>query len=208
MRRLFFIMTLLPLCGGRIDVQSIYTHVQQDGVRLSQLGTAAFDVSRDSHPTVEFIDGKAVMTIAGNTVATLPMSNGGELVVAHETDVEASQLNRVTKAPSEKMPFATIFSPFQLTIPSGCEVFAPAFDANSMQLYLGAEQMVEAGQTVPSETALTIHGTSPVKFIISSGAPTCTPASALRMTPHRAATDTAARWPLILNALAFLRQSS
>lgn len=112
-------MTLLPLCGGSIDAQSIYTHVQQDGVRLSQLGTAAFDVSRDSHPTVEFIDGKAVMTIAGNTVATLPMSNGGELVVAHETDVEASQLNRVTKAPSEKMPFATIFSPFQLTIPYG-----------------------------------------------------------------------------------------
>lgn len=122
MRRLLFIFSLLSLLGGRAHAQHLYASVWQNGAVLESLGTAAFSVGADSELTVEFDDGKAVMTIGGHRVAALPMSDGGELVLSFETTLANGALNRVVKSPSERLPYATVYSPFQLVVPKGCEV--------------------------------------------------------------------------------------
>lgn len=144
---------------------------------MGQLGTASFEVNAGSNPTVEFVDGKAVMTIGDNKVASLPMSHGGELVVEWTTTLGESELNRLTKSPTDLRPFATIYSPFQLVVPEGSDVYAPSFDPSSNLLYLGNK--LAAGDIVLPETALTLHGTSTVNFAFSADAATCSPTSAL-----------------------------
>lgn len=177
MRQLFLLFYMLSVMGGIAHAQSIYTYVQQNGEKLGQLGTASFEVNAGSNPTVEFVDGKAVMTIGGNKVASLPMSHGGELVVEWTTTLGESELNRLTKSPTAERPFATIYSPFQLVVPEGSDVYAPSFDPSSNLLYLGNK--LAAGDIVPPETALTLHGTSTVDFAFSAAAATCSPKSSL-----------------------------
>ena len=157
MRRLLIIFSLLSLLGGRAHAQHLYASVRQNDAELESLGTADFSVGADSPATVEFVDGKAVMTIGGHRVASLPMSDGGELVLAFETTLANNALNRVVKSPSERLPYATVYSPFQLVVPSGCEVYAPTFDRNSMTLYAGDAQRLEAGAIVPPETPLLVQ---------------------------------------------------
>lgn len=179
MRRLLFIFSLLSLLGGRAHAQHLYASVRQNGAELESLGTAAFSVDADSPATVEFVDGKAVMTIGGHRVASLPMSDGGELVLAFETTLANDALNRVVKSPSERLPYATVYSPFQLVVPSGCEVYAPSFDSGSMTLHAGDAQRLKDGDIVPPETPLLVHGTAPLVFGFSAAAATASPVSTL-----------------------------
>lgn len=179
MRRLLFIFSLLSILGGRAHAQHLYASVWQNGAELESLGTAAFSVSADSEPMVEFDGGKAVMTIGGHRVAALPMSDGGELVLAFETTLANDALNRVVKSPSERLPYATVYSPFQLVVPSECEVYAPTFDSGSKTLHAGETQRLKAGAIVPPETPLLVHGTGELSFGFSADAPTTTPISAL-----------------------------
>ena len=179
MRRLLFIFSLLSLLGGRAHAQHLYASVRQNGAELESLGTADFNVDADSPATVEFVDGKAVMTIGDHRVASLPMSDGGELVVAFETTLANDALNRVVKSPSERLPYATVYSPFQLVVPSECEVYAPTFDRTSMTLHAGDAERLKVGDIVPPETPLLVHGTGKLSFVFSAETPTSTPASAL-----------------------------
>ena len=179
MRRLLIIFSLLSLLGGRAHAQHLYASVRQNGTELESLGTADFSVDADSPATVEFVDGKAVMTIDGHRVAALPMSDGGELVLAFETTLANDAINRVVKSPSERLPYATVYSPFQLVVPSGCEVYAPTFDSGSMTLHAGDAQRLKVGDIVPPETPLLVHGTGEHSFGFSADAPNVSPASAL-----------------------------
>lgn len=179
MRRLLIIFSLLSLLGGRAHAQHLYASVRQNGAELESLGTADFNVDADSPATVEFVDGKAVMTIGGHRVASLPMSEGGELVVAFETTLADGAINRVVKSPSLRLPYATVYSPFQLVVPSGCEVYAPTFDSGSMTLHAGETERLKAGDIVAPETPLLVHGTAPLVFGFSAAAATASPVSAL-----------------------------
>lgn len=179
MRRLLFIFSLLSLLGGRAHAQHLYASVWQNGAELESLGTAAFSLDADSEPTVEFVDGKAVMTIGGHRVAALPMSDGGELVLAFETTLANDALNRVVKSPTERLPYATVYSPFQLVVPSECEAYAPTFDRSRMTLLAGGAQRLEVGDIVPPETPLLVHGSGSFDFGFSAAAPNVSPASAL-----------------------------
>lgn len=179
MRRLLFIFSLLSLLGGRAHAQHLYASVWQNGAELESLGTAAFSVGADSPATVEFDNGKAVMTIGDHPVASLPMSDGGELVLAFETTLADGAINHVVKSPSERLPYATVYSPFQLVVPSGCEVYAPTFDGCSMTLHAGDAQQLKVGDIVAPETPLLVHGTGELFFGFSADAPTSTPVSAL-----------------------------
>lgn len=179
MRRLLIIFSLLSLLGGRAHAQHLYASVRQNGAELESLGTADFNVDADSPATVEFVDGKAVMTIGGHRVASLPMSDGGELVLAFETTLANDALNRVVKSPTERLPYATVYSPFQLVVPSGCEVYAPTFDGSSMTLHAGETERLKAGDIVAPETPLLVHGTGELSFGFSVDAATVSPASAL-----------------------------
>lgn len=190
MRRLLFIFSLLSLLGGRAHAQHLYASVWQNGAELESLGTAAFSVGADSPATVEFDEGKAVMTIGGHRVAALPMSDGGELVLAFETTLADGAINRVVKSPSERLPYATVYSPFQLVVPSGCEVYAPTFDRTSMTLHAGDAQRLKDGDIVPPETPLLVHGTGELFFGFSADAPTTTPARALSGSSLKIATPT------------------
>lgn len=180
MKRLIFVFSLLSFAGGKIYAQKVYTYVRQNGTKLEKLGTAAFDVGEKSQPRVHFVDGKAVMTIGETRVGALPMKNGGELVVSYTLDVAEADLNKVTKKPTEQKPFATIYSPFQLVVPSGSEVYAPVFNPDNMLLHFADDQRVAEGGIVPVETPLVIHGTSPVEFTFSATDPTCGLTSDLR----------------------------
>lgn len=180
MKRLIFVFSLLSFAGGKIYAQKAYTYVRQNGTKLEKLGTAAFDVGEKSQPRVHFVDGKAVMTIGETRVAALPMKNGGELVVSYTTDVAEADLNKVTKKPTKQKPFATIYSPFQLVVPSGSEVYAPVFNPDNMLLHFADDQCVAEGGIVPVETPLVIHGISPVEFTFSATDPTCGLTSDLR----------------------------
>lgn len=179
MRRLLFNLSLLSLLGGRAHAQHLYASVRQNGAELESLGTADFNVDADSPATVEFDEGKAVMTIGDHPVASLPMSDGGELVLAFETTLANDAINRVVKSPSERLPYATIYSPFQLVVPSGCEVYAPTFDGSSMTLHAGDAQRLKAGDIVPPETPLLVHGTGELSFGFSAETPTTSTVSAL-----------------------------
>lgn len=179
MRRLLIIFSLLSLLGGRAHAQHLYASVRQNGAGLESLGTAAFSVGADSPATVEFDNGKAVMTIGGHRVASLPMSDGGELVLAFETTLADGAINRVVKSPSPSLPYATVYSPFQLVVPSGCEVYAPTFDGSSMTLHAGDAQRLKVGDIVPPETPLLVHGTGELSFGFSAAAHNVEPVSAL-----------------------------
>lgn len=179
MRRLLFIFSLLSLLGGRAHAQHLYASVRQNGTELESLGTAAFSVGADPPATVEFVDGKAVMTIGDHPVASLPMSDGGELVLAFETTLADGAINHVVKSPSERLPYATVYSPFQLVVPSGCEVYAPTFDSGSMTLHAGDAQRLKVGDIVPPETPLLVHGTGELSFGFSAAAHNVEPVSAL-----------------------------
>ncbi len=172
---------MLSVMGGMAHAQKIYTYVEQNSASLAdKLGTAVFAVNADSHPTVVFEDGKAVMTINDIKVATLPMSDDGELVVEHETSKEEAALNKVTKTPTSSAPYVTIYSPFQLKVPATGEVYAPVYDATSQVLRLNANTKVESGTIVPVETALTVCGTTDaVAFEISVDQSTCSKTSSL-----------------------------
>ena len=179
MKRLIFVFSLLSFAGGKIYAQKAYTYVRQNGTKLEKLGTAAFDVAAQSYPRVQFVDGKAVMSIGDTRVAALPMADGGELVVSYTPDVAEADLNKVSKKPTEQRPFATIYSPFQLVVPSGSEVYAPVFEPGNKLLHFADDQRVAEGGIVPVETPLVIHGTSPVEFTFSATDSTCGLKSAL-----------------------------
>lgn len=190
MRRLLIIFSLLSLLGGRAHAQHLYASVRQNGAELESLGTADFNVDADSPATVEFVDGKAVMTIGDHRVASLPMSDGGELVVAFETTLADGAINRVVKSPSERLPYATVYSPFQLVVPSECEVYAPTFDRTSMTLHAGDAQRLKDGDIVPPETPLLVHGTGELFFGFSADAPNVSPVNALSGSSLKIATPT------------------
>lgn len=107
------------------------------------------------------------------------MSDGGELVLAFETTLANNALNRVVKSPSPSLPYATVYSPFQLVVPSGCEVYAPTFDRTSMTLHAGDAERLKAGDIVAPETPLLVHGTGELSFGLSADADTASPVSAL-----------------------------
>lgn len=173
MKRLYIVFSLLSLAAVNATAQNIFVHVEQEGKPLEQLGTAEFDVNADSHPSVEFVNGKAVMTINGNCVASIPMGSNGVLVIEHQTPETVTNINKVTKTPSELHPYVTLYSPFQLKVPSGCEAFVPKYDHDNDVLLLNASTQAIAGAIVPPETPLIVCGNEAVDFEITALTPTC-----------------------------------
>lgn len=190
MKRLYIVFSLLSLAAVNATAQNIFVHVEQEGKPLDQLGTAEFDVNADSHPSVEFVNGKAVMTINGNCVASLPMGSNGVLVIEHQIPETVTNINKVTKTPSELHPYVTLYSPFQLKVPSGCEAFVPKYDHDNDVLLLNASTQAIAGSIVPPETPLVVSGTEAVDFEITAVTPTCSlqselSGSALKINPSK-----------------------
>ncbi|MDO5447629.1 MAG: hypothetical protein Q4F34_07625 [Prevotellaceae bacterium] len=166
MRR--FLLLFALMCIGMANAQTAYTYVLQNGAALTVLGTAAFDVT--SNPEITFVDGKAVMKIGTNTVAELPMAQGGELVVDFTTP--SGEVNKVSK-PVSDAGYATFYSPFQLQVPASgaVEVYAPTYDSENHVLKCNDGTKVN-GEILPAGTGLLLKNAGSVDFAISAAAAT------------------------------------
>lgn len=161
---------------------------------VTKLGRAVIN-TQYSTPTVQFINGRAVMTIGQRTVASGSVIDGGVLVVEclpsdKDEKEEAKIYNKITKSPSTKTPYVTVFSPFQLVVPTGCEVYAPEYDASTQMLRMNSGNKIPAGAIVPAETPLVVKGTQSVDFQFSVDAATCAPKTDLSGTAVRINTPT------------------
>lgn len=171
--------------------QKEYNSVEQKevSVEVTKLGRAVIS-TRYITPTVQFINGKAVMKIGKSTVASVSVIDGGVLVVEplpfdKDEEVEAKEYNKITKSPSTEKPYVTVFSPFQLVVPTGCEVYAPEYDASTQMLRMNSGNQIPAGAIVPAETPLVVKGTQDVDFLFSINAATCAPKTDLSGTAVR-----------------------
>lgn len=182
----------------------VYAYVEQKqndskeqkevSVEVTTLGKAVIN-TQYSTPTVQFINGRAVMTIGKATVASVSVIDGGILVVEplpfdKEEKEEAKNNNKITKSPSTEKPYVTVFSPFQLVVPTGCEVYAPEYNASTQMLRLNSGNQIPAGAIVPAETPLVVKGTQSVDFQFSVNAATCAPKTDLSGTALRISTPT------------------
>ena len=182
----------------------VYAYVEQKeydskeqkevSVEVTKLGRAVIN-TQYSTPTVQFINGKAVMKIGKSTVASVSVIDGGVLVVEplpsdKDEEVEAKEYNKITKQPSKEKPYVTVYSPFQLVVPTGCEVYAPEYDACTQMLRLHSGNQIPAGAIVPAETPLVVKGTQNVDFQFSVNAATCAPKTDLSGTALRISTPT------------------
>lgn len=196
MIRTVSLLSMLAVAGMAHAQVHVYAeqNVNQNVGKVEQLGTAVFGTQYTT-PTVSFVNGKAVMTIGNTTVASVPVSNGGVMVVdccafdeaadAHDT------MNKITKSPSATdRPYVTLFSPFQVIVPEGCEVYAPEFDPSTETLLLTNANKLPAGAVVPVETPLVVKGDKSVDFTFSANHATCKPESALSGTSLRISTPT------------------
>lgn len=196
MIRTVSLLSMLTVAGMAHAQVHVYAeqNVNQNVGKVEQLGTAVFGTQYTT-PTVSFVNGKAVMTIGNTTVASVPVSNGGVMVVdccafdeaadAHDT------MNKITKSPSATdRPYVTLFSPFQVVVPEGCEVYAPEFDPSTETLLLTNANKLSAGDVVPVETPLVVKGDKSVDFTFSANHATCKPKSALSGTSLRIPTPT------------------
>lgn len=175
----------------------VYAYVEQKeydskeqkevSVEVTKLGKAVIS-TRYITPTVRFINGRAVMKIGKSTVASVSVIDGGVLVVEpfdKDEEVEAKEYNKITKSPSKEKPYVTVYSPFQLVVPTGCEVYAPEYDASTQMLRLNSGNQIPAGAIVPAETPLVVKGTQDVDFQFSVNAATCAPKTDLSGTALR-----------------------
>lgn len=202
-RILFSILSMLALYASVANAQ-VYTYVEQKEydtkeqkgktVEVTNLGRAVIS-TRYITPTVKFINGRAVMKIGKTTVASISVIDGGVLVVEplpneKEEEVEAKKYNKITKSPSTEKPYVTVYSPFQLVVPTGCEVYAPEYNAATQTLRLNSSNQIPAGAIVPTETPLVVKGTQKVDFEFSVNAATCAPKTDLSGTALRINTPT------------------
>lgn len=188
------LLFLFAIHASVVNAQ-IYAYVEQkeydskEQKEVTKLGRAVIN-TQYSTPTVHFINGRAVMTIGKSTVASVPVIDGGVLVVEplpsdKEEKEEAKKYNKITKSPSTDKPYVTVFSPFQLMVPTGCEVYAPEYNASTQMLRLNSGNQIPAGAIVPAETPLVVKGTQSVDFQFSVNAATCAPKTDLSGTAVR-----------------------
>lgn len=200
---LFSLLSMLALYASVANAQ-VYTYVEQKEydtkeqkgktVEVTNLSRAVIS-TRYITPTVKFINGRAVMKIGKTTVASISVVDGGVLVVEplpneKEEEVEAKEHNKITKSPSTEKPYVTVYSPFQLVVPTDCEVYAPEYNAATQTLRLNSSNQIPAGAIVPAETPLVVKGTQKVDFEFSVNAATCAPKTDLSGTALRISTPT------------------
>lgn len=198
-KRIINSLLFLLVIHASVANAQVYAYVEQKeydskeqkeiSVEVTKLGRAVIN-TQYSTPTVQFINGRAVMTIGKGTVASVSVIDGGVLVVEplpsdKEEKEEAKIYNKITKQPSTDKTYVTVFSPFQLMVPTGCEVYAPEYNASTQMLRLNSGNQIPAGAIVPAETPLVVKGTQSVDFQFSVNAATCAPKTDLSGTAVR-----------------------
>lgn len=174
-RKLLLSSILMLMSVGIAQGQTVYTYVQQNGTPIAKDGLAGFDLS--SSPSVEFVDGKAVMTIGNNTVATLPMQSGGQLVVEFEaptaTELTDLTVNELTVGTTDA-GLGTLYSPFQLKLVEkyqGDRVYGPSYDKDLNAIECNSQTEVIRDMIIPVGTGLLLKNVFDMKFEITAEQP-------------------------------------
>ena len=185
-------LAMVSMASAQVHVY-VEQNVGQQLEKVDRLGTAILGTPYTT-PTVKFVNNRAVMTIRNTTVASVPITDGGVMVVDccrfDEDPAEHAQLNKITKTPSAKTPYVTLYSPFQVVVPEGCEVYAPEYNAEAGVLRLTQGNRLPAGTIVPAETPLVVKGNASVDFHFAAKPATCAPKNSLSGTSLRITTPT------------------
>lgn len=131
--------------------------------------SAQFHLSKT--PRISFdSDGKVVMKLGDNdtNVAELPMKNGAELhVTMQDYDESQNKINATVSAAD----YSTLYSAFQLTVPSGVEVYAPEYDAEKNVLKMNSDTKVAEGTVLPAGTGIVLKNQGEYEFTYSDATP-------------------------------------
>lgn len=145
--------------GVKVTVREGTTVRESAQFRLSKTPRISFDS-----------DGKIVMKLgdSNTNVAEMPMKNGAELHVTMQ-DYDESQNKLAVSVPADD--YGTLYSAFQLTLPSGVEVYAPLYDAekNILKMY-GDARLVE-GTVLPAATGIVLKNQGTYEFEYSDSEP-------------------------------------
>ncbi len=160
-------VALLLSVGGAF-AQSACFSVQQNGTKIASLGSAWHTLSNGAQLTLEFSDGKAVVSNGTATVATLPCSDGGELVMELGEQGDATNALDCTVA---SVGYSTLYSPFQLTVPDDAEVevYAPTYVDG--KLLLTDDTRLAAGTVIAPETGLILKNAGTLSLSFSNSDP-------------------------------------
>lgn len=157
---------MLGIAGA--SAQSACLSVQQNGTPITSLGSAWHSLSDGAQLTIEFSNGKAVVSNGGSTVASLPCSDGGELVIEMGDQGDASNSLECNVSAAG---YSTLYSPFQLTVPlsSDVEVYAPSYVDG--KLMLTDDTRLSAGTVIAPETGLILKNTGTIGLLFTQSAP-------------------------------------
>jgi len=161
--------------SAEADNDAIKATVTQSGASAEPLETAQFSISNGEEYTCS-IDANGNLIITSNKtsdtrLAALPMKHGAAMDIAFCT--YSSATNKRTVAVTDAN-YATLYSAFQLQIPSGVTVYAPVYDSGANTL--SGENLPE-GTIIPIGSGVIIKTTGAGDVAISYAAPTADPAT-------------------------------
>lgn len=131
--------------------------------------TAMFKLSKPLHVTFDS-DGKLVMTLgdSNKTVAELPMKNGAEMHITMQDYVESKNRQTVTVSAAN---YSTLYSAFQLKVPSDVEVYAPQYDDEKKVLKMNNDTRIAEGAILPAGTGVILKNQGTYDFKYSDEEP-------------------------------------
>lgn len=141
-------VSLLGVSGA--FAQSACITVQQDGTKVNAVGSAWHTLDEQTGLTITCADGKVAVSNGSAVVASLSVVTGSDLVMEFGKDSTDNSLNCSVSSAG----YSTLYSPFQLTVPTGSavEVYAPTYENG--KLLLTDDTRLEAGTVVAPETGL------------------------------------------------------
>lgn len=125
--------------------------------------TAQFKLAKGVRMTYDS-DGKLVMKLAGNgnNVAALPMSNGVMMCLSYSNHDESENKKSINVDAA-----STFSSVFQVVVPEGVDVYAPAYDEQTGAVVLDESKKLAAGTILPCGTGVIIKHNGKVDFAYS-----------------------------------------
>ncbi len=158
-------VSLLSVSGA--FAQSACLSVQQNGAKVAALGSAWHTLDEQAELTLECTDGKVTVSNGSAVVASLPTIESGDFVMEFG---EASGDNSLNCSVSS-VGYSTLYSPFQLTVPSGSdvEVYAPTYEDG--KLLLTDATRLEAGTVIAPETGLILKNEGSISFAFTGATP-------------------------------------
>ncbi len=158
------------LSTGAAFAQHACFSVHQNGEELLDLGEAWYPLINGEKLTIDFADGKVNVSGNNGVLATLPCTEGGQLAMEFSTK-SGSGIRSHTYRVTER-GYATLYSPFQLTVnvpdnEAEVEVYAPSYVDG--KLMLTDETRMKDGTVIPPCTGLILKNNGAIELDLSNG---------------------------------------